>query len=284
MNNYTNIDVQLDPNEEYIRHFQKSDPIFVAFFPFIYSDDELTILDYCHEKVRLLTELLTLNRHATGQIFSSLLLHNNTGEVKLYPEVDHYRGNMLTGFLAGEQPASIANKYNVIAENKLSRYFVSLYNNASNETNESFEFLRYWTVLESIAESKNYNHNEHLVDQYENYVTDDNGNQLSLDNNIKREVCQLIFDFGIRLNIEDENEFEYNLYNYIVKWHAFRHAAAHFGGFDPDSTVQENNFDHFDKCLEAYSLQGNQIGGEILNRLRNYTWLVINKEISSELN
>lgn len=87
--------------------------------------------------------------------------------------------------MAGEKVESLHSFIKNLEKNSFNSLLVSLHKEALNEMNVDFKFLRYWNILETLAESKSYCKNDNLLDFDDNiiYITNNEGKSIPLQKN-----------------------------------------------------------------------------------------------------
>jgi hypothetical protein len=213
---------------------QRKDPVVVAHFPRIFSDDIEEARVFCEKRVSSFIESMSLIRGAVGEIFDFVVIDLSNGEgMRLSPSVS-YMGNLLTGGLSGEQPESLSNYINSIETNDFHHFIITLHKEALRESNENYKILRYWSILEILAESKNYNTGKRdtELDDFDGkplYKTQ-NGETVMDENNqpiIIREKNAIAIVYNLFKDEQWGNAFE--RLEIIRTWIALRDAVAHFG-------------------------------------------------------
>lgn len=158
-------------------------------------------------------------RDAGGEIFDVVVCNYDNGESTRYTTTDPYKGNLLTGSLAGEDAETIERYTKKLQTDSFSNFLVNSYKEARQETNYEFQYVRFWNILEVLAESKNYPEGVPLL----NFE----GENITKDNSVIRVksavtiVYSLFRDSGIS-NSKDAWE-------NINIWFAFRNSVTHHG-------------------------------------------------------
>lgn len=225
-------------------HSQQKDSVTVAHFPKIICDNLEEAHEFCEKRVNSFLASMSLIRGSVGEIFDFVItdLSNGNG-TRLTPKVP-YIGNLLTGGLAGEQPEALSNYIRSIETNSFHSFLVVLHKEALKESNDDYKILRYWSILEILAESKNYS-----IDKRHTELQDYNGKPL-----FQIENGQKVYDEkkGEPKVIKEKNAIVivYNLFKEqrwgkayerlekIRTWIALRDAVAHFGSFQNYTRLQ----------------------------------------------
>ena len=130
-----------------------------------------------------------------------------------------YVGNLLTGHLSGESPESLEAYLGGLSRLPINGFLVGLYREARRDRSPDFQYVRFWQILETMAESNNYDPTSPLLDYEDNVLMD--GNQPRQCKGSINIVFRLLRDNGI--GSTDETWKNVNV------WFAFRNAVAHHG-------------------------------------------------------
>jgi hypothetical protein len=126
-------------------------------FPKVFASNKDEVVNLISNEIEIILGAYSLTRNAKGEILAIAIKNIETNEQYLtFSELD-YVGNLACGDVFGENP--FLNNYitDTSRENNFLQLCISLFNQASIEDNIEFAFTKYWSVLETMAESKNYN-------------------------------------------------------------------------------------------------------------------------------
>lgn len=126
-------------------------------FPKVFASNKDEVVNLIIKEIEIILGAYSLTRNAKGEIIAIAIKNTETDEQYLtFSELD-YVGNIACGDVFGENP--FLNNYitDTSRENNFLQLCISLFNQASIEDNIEFAFTKYWSVLETMAESKNYN-------------------------------------------------------------------------------------------------------------------------------
>jgi len=138
---------------------------------------------------------------------------------KILARLSPYIGNLLTGHLAGESADSLEVYLGGLSRDPMNSFLVGLYKEAMRDRNPDFQYVRFWQILETMAENKNYDPTSPLLDYEGNEMMD--GNQLRKSNGSINIVFRMLRDADIgSTNTTWKN---------VNVWFAFRNAVAHHG-------------------------------------------------------
>ncbi len=200
---------------------RQSNPVCIVHFPNIVASSEEAVRQYCTDTTSLLLLALALSRDAGGVIFEVVVIGLNSGRSKKFSSTSSYVGNHLTGHLSGESAVALSS-YLVGLEDELNRFLVGLYREARREGGRDFQYVRFWQILEIMAENKNFDPAEPLID-FDGEVMMDGSKRRHSKGSVHI-VFRLLREAGI--GSTDETWKKVNI------WYAFRSAVAHHGAVD----------------------------------------------------
>lgn len=194
-------------------------PVCVVHFPHIVADSPEQCRDYCRSVTDRLILAMALVRDAAGIVFEVVVVPHETGAATKYAIIDSYVGNALTGNLAGENFGAVDAYLRGLDASEMNRFLVGLYHEARRERSRDFQYVRFWQILETMAEAKNYDPTSSVFDFAGNEVFD--GDRRLLLNR----ATHCVF------NLMRENELgtTESTWSDVHVWFALRNAVAHFG-------------------------------------------------------
>jgi hypothetical protein len=198
---------------------RQSNPVCVVHFPSIVSSSIEEARDYCVEQTSKLLMVLSLSRDAGGVTFEVVGLDRRIGNATKFSISSPYVGNLLTGHLSGESAENLEAYLGGLSRDPINGFLVGLYREARRDRSPDFQYVRYWQILETMAENNNYDPISPLVDYEGNVLMD--GNQPRQSKGSVNIVFRLLRDTGI--GSTDETWKKVNV------WFAFRNAVAHHG-------------------------------------------------------
>lgn len=204
------------PSQEAARN---GNPVCVVHFPNIVAFNEESVLTHCSQEVATLLLALALSRDSSGEIFSVVIFNRSQQQVKLHSRPKSYYGNLVTGAFAGEGALRVNSYLDGLSRDSMSRFLVELYTEAQREEVSDFKYIRYWQILEMLADAENYDRSQPLKD-YEGKLMMDGERTRRVNSAVER-VFSLIRDLGIG-NTE-------TTWENVNVWFAFRSAVAHHG-------------------------------------------------------
>lgn len=111
-------------------------------------------LDYCRCHSRLIFELLGRKQGQIPKEFGGVALEIGTANRWQFIEMPGYRGNLVSDFSPTTLAKSIERSLPILETNPFARLLTRVFAEATGETDIGFQFLRYWTVLELVADRK----------------------------------------------------------------------------------------------------------------------------------
>jgi len=277
------IDLEFAYTQELSEQIRNNNPVCVIQFPLIFAETEHAARTFCFQESLLLTEVLSIYRGGSGRVFAIVAQDLTTNNAQLYTENLPYIGNLLGGSMAGENADSIKNNFQKLKTKPSLRYYLSLFKEARAEFNVDFQYLRYWQILEMIAESKRFDRSKALIDFLDNPILNKKGQPIKIKSSEARiyELIKQHFKIGgIAEPNHKINRTEYNLWKFVECWYGMRNAASHFGGFRYDDPYQKKSFGDYQICEKVYKDQNNSNNGFVTRELVETSKLIIAREIN----
>jgi hypothetical protein len=217
--NNTTVKLNFPYSSELRDSSQRSNPAFVLHFPEVIGPSYDEINKYCIDKITLLLLAVALSRDASGELFGIVLLDRLSGKAMHYPIANPYIGNLLVGNLSGESPQGLETYLNGLQGKPMNQFLARLYKEARREKSTDFQYVRYWQILETLAESRNYDSSKPLLG-YDGEPLKD-GSQLRY---IKGSV-NIVFNLMRESQIGNTKD----SWQKVNIWFAFRNSVAHQG-------------------------------------------------------
>lgn len=215
----TSTKIQFEYSVNSANQARNSNPVCVIHFPNLLSSSAEDARDYAIEKVNILLLALSLIRDAAGNVFDAVVINRSNNEAIRYSVTSSYVGNMLTGNLSGESAETLATYLAGLAIDPMNQFLTNLYKEARNDRNPDFQYVRFWQILESLADANNYDPTNPLLDYEGNPMMD--GSQLRMCKGSINVVFRLFRDSGIGSTT--------HTWEKVNVWFAFRNAVAHYG-------------------------------------------------------
>lgn len=200
---------------------RQSNPVCVVHFPNLIAGSEEEVRQHCTDRTAHLLLALSLSRDAGGQIFQVVVINLGSGRSTMFSTTSSYVGNLLTGYLSGESAVGLESYLGGL-EDEMNRFLVGLYKDALRERSRDFQYVRFWQILETIAETKNYDPTHPLIDFEGNAMM--KGAQQRYCKGSVNIVFRLFRDAGIGSTTET--------WKLVNIWFAFRNAVAHHGAVE----------------------------------------------------
>lgn len=222
-------------------------PVVLMHVPRIFATSTSRALWLAHNRRDRLLELLAFRRNALGVPFATVIqqLDRTTGQytdLRVYPEVEQYKGNLMGGFLAGEDQSVLMADYKAMRSEPFLSFVLYLHAEAQAEKDLDFAYFRYWNLLETIASERV---------EPGTPVTDFNAKQVlkgdgkAFDTGGARGRVYELVKRGMQEHGQSEEthqearDLSLSLWGAVHVWYAFRNATAHHGGFNIDDANQQ---------------------------------------------
>ena len=210
---------------------RQSNPVCVVHLPAIVASNIEEARDYSVDRTNLLLLALSLSRDAGGLVFDAVVLSRQSREVIKYAVTSPYVGNLLTGHMSGESANALEAYLRGLQGDPTNYFLVGLFREARRERSPDFQYVRYWQILETMAESRNYNPDAPLVD-YDGNVMMDNAHTRRIGGSVNI-VFNLLRESGIGGTSDT--------WKNVNIWFAFRNAVAHHGSVVRFSELSREN-------------------------------------------
>ena len=243
-------------DDEILNKCKSEQPSFIIHFPKVCADSLNDAASKIKERSQLICDLLAVQRGARPSIIGMVLISLNNNESWFGLNMQSYGGNLLGGFLSGEDPQFLEYSIQKSENNEKIQLYFSLYNEANKEDRIEFKYFRLWNILETIARSKNYI-GQDLLDWQGNIVKNTRGVNRKIQNDAKELVFELIrevftsssmsnstFAMGLNQGLIDEM---------IPIWYRHRNCVVHGGGcFHDDPDFCKIDKDQWVNCKNAH--------------------------------
>lgn len=227
----TSTNISFNYEEKLRDQMRQANPVCVAHFPTITASSCDEARDHCVVKTNLLLLAFSLSRDAGGVIFDVVVSNRKTSEAVKYAIANPYVGNLLTGHLSGEHPDSLEAYLGGLRSNPMNQFLTGLFKEARRESSADFQYVRYWQILETLAESRNYDSDTPLVDYAGGTMTDGRQNRFT------KGSVNIVFNLLRESGIGSTNQTWKN----VNIWFAFRNAVAHHGSVSRFTELSRDN-------------------------------------------
>jgi hypothetical protein len=254
LKNFTSTNLFFEYTMDVSQASQQELPVSVAHFPKIRASSNEEAYIFVENKVLHLLEIMSLSRGASGEIFDLIVIDLDSNAGTRYSKRNHYIGNLLTGGLSGENPETIEKYIHAIEVDDFKRFLTSLHKEVLKESNLGFKILRYWTILEVLAESKNFETGSRKTD-----LKDFDGKPLFELNEAGQPKVDDKTGENVIISVKNSIANVYNLLklyqfgdaytnlNNIKTWIALRDSVAHFGDITKYNNLRNDEAKYYAK-------------------------------------
>lgn len=140
--------------EPWRSHASPAYPLCAAVFPAVWAATYEAAGQVAHEHVQLALALLSANRGAAGRPVVIVIQQRqpNDGVVtKLSLPAAHYQGNLVGGFIAGEDQRFLLKQLRASGSDPILRLAYELLAEAMRESSVDARYFRYWSILEFLS-------------------------------------------------------------------------------------------------------------------------------------
>ena len=271
VNDFLHTQIKINLAFEY-QDLSNNNPVAIIHFPLIISNTVEEIINFCIKKSSFVLQALALTRHASGEIFDIMLYDEKQPYAERHSTEKPYKGNLLLGDMSGENANILENYIKNLEQDSFKSFLVNLYKQAQAEENNDFAYIRYWQILETLAESKNYNPQQKLLNFNNEIIKDLNGK----DKKVKDSdaiVYQLLKENGWG----DGNEIL--TWDRVNIWFAFRNAVAHYGTINEYNKLRSSKDKKYAEMGIQYIIK-NQDHNFILRDIRDTINLLLQRELN----
>ena len=270
-------------NENIALKSQNENPVAIVHFPKIISDNIQNINEFVNAKIKYLLQSFSLIRGADAEIFDLIVVNLKNGEGTRFSVSHSYKGNLLLGGLAGESPESLELHINNLEKNSFNSLLVNLHKEALKENNIDFKFLRYWNILETLAESKNYSKNDNLLDYDNQIIYKKENDEISLDKNGNPIPLKINGSLNKVYNLFRESKFgnTNDTLENTKMWLGLRNSVAHFGTISAYNKLgNPRDKKYAEKAFKI--IEKNKGHNQILFNLKEDVKLLLMRELNKE--
>ena len=238
-------------------------PATAIHFPNLQSASKQAIEDYAIKESALVSDVLSLTRRAHGRVIGVLLIRLDDGKATFRPLGEGYRGNLLGGFISGEDPRELATIVGTALKDPSLRLFIGLYGQAFSELDVDSGFFRMWAILEGMAQ-RYVSSNQVVHDFVGDPILNEKGKPITTRSAqgrvyalIQREFKSGSISATPYTSMLPEEGL--SLWDLCGVWVGYRNATAHYGAFDPDNAEQRVQ-PWFRATLRAYASTMTKLG------------------------
>lgn len=129
-------------------------PTAIMIFPKVHSVDHNDNFSQVISESKRFMNLSALNRGSHGELLGTISLDLSSGDLAFSLNSPSYRGNLMGGFVSGEDFEHTYDQIQNLRGNNKAQLFLELYNEARREKDIEFSFFRLWNILETISKTK----------------------------------------------------------------------------------------------------------------------------------
>lgn len=133
-------------------NFASNTPTFMIDYPLVSAVDHEDALSYCHEHGARIFRALCIERGAMPERFASFALQYGTSKRWHEFKEPWYRGNLIGGFDVAATADAVNRMLPKLEAQPFFRLLASTFTDGMRETEYGFKLLRYWSVLELVAD------------------------------------------------------------------------------------------------------------------------------------
>jgi hypothetical protein len=230
-------------------------PCAVFHFPIVRAESAEGAAELVRTEVAALVDALALLRGSSGELIGGVVVDLEGGPGLVWTHGSQYRGNLIGGFLAGEDPRLIRHYAMRVRSDSQVALYLSLLRDAQAEIRQPFAAFRYWGILETMARAKDYV-GQPLLNWQGEPVVNKSGVPRAIPDEAKPLVLELIRRRLARQWSERPAGEEPALPRYeemIGVWYQRRNCVAHRGGcFRDDPKVCIEGSPSHVRCATAH--------------------------------
>jgi hypothetical protein len=134
-------------------------PVVLMHVPRVFATTHEHAMRLAHSRRDRLLELLAFHRNSSRVPFATVIQKLDTAtsryaETLIMPEVEIYSGNLMGGFLSGEDQSLLLAHDRAMRSDPYLGFVLYLHKEAQAEKDLEFAYFRYWNLLETIASEK----------------------------------------------------------------------------------------------------------------------------------
>ena len=182
--------------------------------------------------------LLALNRGSSGRPIATAVHNPAMGETTVFHEDDRYSGNLMGGFISGEDQDTLLMQSAAIQTDPGLALCTRLFREALAEKSRDAAYFRFWSTLETLSTKV-----IGTSPGQQSVLTDGsawpNGGNMSQAAPRVYELLKRTMETG-QVHEPSYVQPAPSLYDAVVSWYARRNATAHYGAFDPSDQYQQH--------------------------------------------
>ncbi len=133
---------------------QRAEPATLIQFPVVRASALEDCGAVATREASLLVALFAAHRGSLGDVFCTVVQDHQTGQLLTALHIPPYRGNLIGGFTSGEEPEGLRRDLHAIQADDTLQLFVQLLGEAIRERRPDFQYVRLWSLLETVAKAR----------------------------------------------------------------------------------------------------------------------------------
>ena len=245
-------------DEKIEKQFENSTPTFLVSYEMVVAADHDDALDHCRSHADLIFQILGLDRGQMPREFASMVIEHGSNQLWYLYQMPGYRGNLASDF----NPVSTANRIErllpKLMADPFSRLLIKTYAEATAEMDYGFSLIRYWSVMELVADKNIANRGAPLAHPDGTPILNRKGNPETTNSKLGRVYAYILANNAFKSHgtyTENGSQKSYMvgrdpsdpaytpatelipLWDLVRAVYAIRNAVAHEGQFDLDQAM-----------------------------------------------
>jgi hypothetical protein len=236
---------------------RREQPAALVRFPKIFATSPGECMEVAVNNAKTLSDLLALQRDNYSTVVGTIVIDAAAGLYWFWLCKPTYTGNLVGGFLGGEDPSLTQRHLAKVRENESLRLYLKLYRDAVAEQDVEMAYYRYWAILEVMAAAKHFS-DAPIVDRHGNTVLNRRGGIRRVTDEAQPRVTELLRRVYKAMNVSMSYGLGH-LFDLIPIWYRHRNCIAHCGGCRPDDPAHcHRDKPQFIACRDMHLLVVNR--------------------------
>jgi hypothetical protein len=211
---------------------RREQPAAIVRFPKISATSPGECIEVAVQNAKILSDLLALQRESYSTVIGTIVIDPAAGRYWFRVCKPTYTGNLVGGFLGGEDPSQTQRRLAKVRENESLRLYLKLYRDAVAEQDVEMAYYRYWAILEVMAAAKHFV-GAPKVDRHGKTILNRHGLICQLNDETQPLVTEMLRRVYTAMNVSMSCGLAH-LFDLIPIWYRHRNCIAHRGGCRPD--------------------------------------------------
>jgi hypothetical protein len=245
----------------------------------VFATDQDAAAQLAWEARDRITDILSLTRGSSPRPLVTVVEQRqepNGVKWRIYQEDERYRGNLIGGFIAGEDQRELLYGNAALSSDPLLALTVRLFREAQAERDIDAAYFRYWSLLEALSGAR-------FAPPHSAVTLLDGSAWPGSHNTTANAVPRVYALLAGHLSGVDEKSSVApagNLYEAVRAWYARRNATGHYGRFDPTDSVQQSQSWFRWAAKTSGGGGGSPLGDSWLWSLQQIASLVLRRELA----